>query len=88
MTVLGHLYQYHPSTRFMLHDLVSCDWNLTGRITVHRIVAIQRCVANSQTGTMFLVEPRVHPRDHGNPHNDPRGDWIDAAWFFKDGLEL
>lgn len=78
----------HAATRFMLHDLVSCDWNRTGRVTVHEIVAIQRGVRNSQTGTMFLVEPPVHKRDRDNPHNDPRGDWIDAAWFFKDGLEL
>jgi hypothetical protein len=87
MSIVGHVYASHPATRFMLDELVSCDWNNTGHVTVHRIVAIQRCV-QSQTGTMFLVEPPVHKPDRGNPHRDPRGDWIDCAWFTKDGLEV
>ena len=87
-TVVGHVYASHPALRFMLGDLVSCDWQCNGRISVHRIVAILREVYGSQTGTMFLVEPPVHKPDRSNPHRDPRGDWIDAAWFFKDGLEV
>ena len=86
-TIIGHVYASHPATRFMLGDLVSTDWQCAGRVTVHRIVAIQREAEHSQTGTMFLVEPPVHNPDYGNPHRDPRGDWIDSAWFFKDGLE-
>jgi hypothetical protein len=88
MRQTAHIYASHPSARFMLYELVSCDWNCTGRVTVHRITAIQRCVRGSQTGTMFLVEPPLHNLDRGNPHRDPRGDWIDCAWFFKDGLEV
>ena len=72
----------------MLHDLVSIDWNNNGRITVHEIVGINRCVPNSQTGTMFLVEPRVHGRKHRRSPYAGGEDWIDAAWFFKDGLEV
>ena len=90
MTIKTTLYAGHPSTRFMLGDLVSVDWNCNGRITVHRIVAIQRCVPNSQTGTMFLVEPPVHKPDRNRRSNPYAGspDWIDSAWFFKDGLEV
>jgi len=88
MTIVGHLYASHPSARFMLGDVVSCEWNGDGRITVHRIVAIRHRVKFSQTGTMFLVEPPVHKPDRGNPHRDPRGDWIDCAWFWIDGLEV
>lgn len=80
MSIVGHVYASHPSTRFMLGDLVSTDWQHNGRITVHRITAIQRCVEHSQTGTMFLVEPPVSPR--GSRH------WIDCAWFWVDGLEV
>lgn len=86
-SIVGHVYASHPATRFMLGELVSCDWNLTGRITVHRIVAIQRCVQNSQTGTMFLVEPPVHKPKRRNPYAGD-GDWIDCAWFFKEGIEV
>lgn len=85
MTIVGHLYASHPSTRFMLHDLVSCDWNCTGRVTVHEIVAIQRCVHGCQTGTLFKVSPPVHPPERGSAYAQG---WIDAAWFFKDGLEI
>jgi hypothetical protein len=74
------VYSLHPAKRFMVHDLVSCDWNCNGRITCHRILSIRQGVRWSQTGTMFLVEPPVSSQG--------RGDWIDAAWFFKDGLEL
>jgi hypothetical protein len=88
MTIHGHIYAAHPATRFMLGDLVSTHWQGVKRITVHRIVAIQREVRYSQTGTMFLVEPPVHKPDRSNPHRDPRGDWIDCAWFWKDGLEV
>jgi hypothetical protein len=88
--VIGHLYASHPSARFMVGDLVSCDWNCAGRITVHQIVAIQRCVKGSQTGTMFLVEPPVHKPDR-NRRSNPyagSGDWIDCAWFFKEGIKV
>lgn len=85
-TIIGHVYASHPATRFMLGDLVSTDWQRAGRITVHRIVAIQREVRNCQTGTLFLVEPPVHPPDRSNPYAGDGG-WVDAAWFFKDGLE-
>ena len=78
MTIKTHVYSGHPSTRFMLHDLVSIEWNNKGRITVHEIVGIHRCVPNSQTGTMFLVEPPV----------DKKTKWIDSAWCHKDGLEV
>ena len=88
MTIIGHIYASHPATRFMLGDLVSTDWQRSGHLTVHRIVAIQREVRNCQTGTMFLVEPPVHKPDRSKHHRDTRGDWIDAAWFFKDGLEV
>lgn len=86
--MIGHLYASHPSARFMVGDLVSCDWNCAGRVTVHRIVDIRRGVKFSQTGTMFLVAPPLHTPDRGNPHRDPRGDWIDCAWFFKEGIEV
>jgi hypothetical protein len=90
MTIVGHVYASHPSMRFMLGDLVSTDWQRNGRTTVHRIVAIQRCVPNSQTGTLFLVEPPVHKPDR-NRRSNPyagAGDWIDCAWFFKEGIEV
>lgn len=87
MTIVGHVYASHPSTRFRLGELVSCDWNCNGRITVHRIVAIQRGVWGSQSGTMFLVEPPVHKPDLSNPYAGD-GDWIDSAWFWIDGLEV
>ena len=80
MTIIGHIYASHPATRFRLGDLVSTNWQGAGHITVHRIVAIQREVQHSQTGTMLLVEPPV-----GRGKNDQ---WIDCAWFWKDGLEV
>lgn len=76
---------YHPSTRFEVGDVVSCDWNCRGHITQHRIVEKKSHEWGSQTGTVFRVEPPVHKTDPGSPFELG---WIDAAWFFKDGLEL
>lgn len=83
---------YHPSTRFNVGDVVSCDWKCSGRVTQHRIVAKKTHEWGSQTGTVFRVEPAVQhysesdlrfARDVGAELG-----WLDAAWFFKDGLEL
>lgn len=78
------VYASHPSTRFRIGELVSIDWNLTGRVTVHRIVAKQMNAPGCQTGVLFEVEPPVHRPDRSNKYADK---WVDAAWFFKDGLE-
>ena len=83
---------YHPSTRFEVGDTVFCDWNCRGHVTQHRIVAKRTHEWGSQSGTVFRVEPPVQryaesdlraARDIGAELG-----WIDAAWFFKDGLEL
>jgi len=84
MAVRGGIYSAHPSKRFEVGDLVSCDWKRNGRVTVHRIVEKRIDEQCSQTGTVFQVKPSVHPPDHSNPFSQG---WIDAAWFFVDGLE-
>lgn len=72
------VYQGHPSIRFEPGELVSCDWNRDGRVTVHRIMWKRTGVKGSQTGTVFCVKPSL----------GRKGEWIDATWFFKDGLEV
>lgn len=80
------VYQAHPSTQFQCGDLVSCDWNHTGHVTVHRILWKRTGERGSQTGTVFKVTPPVHKPDPALKGYDQG--WIDAAWFFKDGLEV
>jgi hypothetical protein len=78
MTILGHLYQFHPATRYNVGDLVSCDWNCNGRVTVHRIVEKKVEQPGCQTGVLFRVSP---PVGKGST-------WVDAAWFFREGIEV
>jgi hypothetical protein len=72
------IYASHPSTRFRIGDVVSINWNCAGRVTCHRIVAKQMNAPGCQTGTLFEVVPPVAKG----------AKWIDAAWTFKDGLEV
>lgn len=83
---------YHPSTRFEVGDVVSCDWRCDGRVTQHRIVAKKSHALGSQTGTVFRVEPGVQDYSAADialaQQLGTDVGWIDSCWFYKDGLEL
>lgn len=79
--IRASIYSNHPATRFQVGDLVSCDWNCAGKITVHRIVEKEVDCVGCQTGVLFRVEPPM-------PRGSSKSPWIDAAWFWVDGLEV